>query len=73
MGGIGLGADGRQVYEEGIYIPTIPLAKRGKISRSLFGIIAANMREPAQVEADLSSLAACNDTGSERLRAMCHP
>ena len=70
VGGIGFGADGRQVYEEGIYIPIMHLAKRGEINRSLFDIVAANVREPVQVEGDLYSLAACNDTGSERLRAM---
>ena len=70
VGGIGFGPDGRQVYEEGIYIPIMPLARRGEMNQSLLAIVRANVREPVQVIGDLYSLAACNDTGSHRLLAM---
>ncbi len=70
VGGRGFGADARQVYEEGLAIPIMPLAKRGQMNESLLEILRINVREPVQVEGDLYSLAACNETGSERLLDM---
>ncbi len=67
VGGIGFGPDGGQVYEEGIYVPIMPLARRGEMNRSLLDIVRANVREPVQVEGDLYSLAACNEAGVRRL------
>ena len=67
VGGLGFGPDGRQVYEEGLYIPIMPLASEGVFNESLMQIVRANVREPVQVEGDLYSLAACNDTGCRRL------
>jgi N-methylhydantoinase B len=70
VGGRGLVADAKQVYEEGIYIPIMRLADAGKINDTLFEIIRGNVREPVQVGGDLYSLVACNDTGSNRLLEM---
>ena len=70
IGGRGFGADARQVFEEGLAIPIMPLATRGRMNEVLLEIVRANVREPVQVEGDLYSLAACNETGSERLIAM---
>jgi len=70
VGGLGFGPDGRQVYEEGIYIPIMRLAQRGEMNASLLEIVRANVREPVQVEGDFYSLAACNETGCRRLVEM---
>jgi N-methylhydantoinase B len=70
IGGRGFGADARQVFEEGLAIPIMPLATRGRMNEVLLEIVRANVREPVQVEGDLYSLAACNETGSGRLIAM---
>lgn len=70
VGGLGFGPDGRQVYEEGIYIPLMALARRGVMNESLLEIVRANVREPVQVEGDFYSLAACNETGCQRLVEM---
>ncbi|MFQ5775613.1 MAG: hydantoinase B/oxoprolinase family protein [Kiloniellaceae bacterium] len=70
VGGRGFGADARQIFEEGMRVPIMPLAKRGEMNASLLAIVRANVREPVQVEGDLYSLAACNETGSRRLLAM---
>ena len=70
VGGRGFGADGRQVYEEGLNIPIMPLAKRGDFSEIVFSIIRANVRNPVEVEGDLYSLASCNEVGGRRLLAM---
>ncbi len=67
IGGRGFGPDGRQVYEEGLNVPIMPLAKRGRMNTALLELVRANVREPVQVEGDLYSLAACNETGSRRL------
>ena len=70
VGGIGFGADGRQVYDEGIYLPIIPLARDGKMNEIVLEIVRANVREPIQVEGDLYSLTACNEIGCRRLVEM---
>jgi N-methylhydantoinase B len=70
IGGIGFGADARQVFEEGLCIPIMPLAEGGKLNEHLFAIVEANTREPTQVKGDLHSLAACNETGCRRLVEM---
>src|SRR5437762_4534751 len=70
IGGLGLGADGRQVFEEGVSIPLMPLAREGQFNEDLMRIVRANVREPLQVEGDVYALAACNDEGSRRLIEM---
>src|SRR5882757_7201314 len=70
IGGLGMGPDGRQVFEEGLAIPLMPLAREGRMNEDLMGIIRANVREPLQVEGDVYALAACNDEGSRRLVEM---
>jgi N-methylhydantoinase B len=70
IGGLGMGPDGRQVYEEGLALPIMPLARRGKMNEDLLRIVRANVREPQQVEGDIYALAACNDEGGHRLVEM---
>jgi N-methylhydantoinase B len=70
IGGLGMGPDGRQVFEEGLAIPLMALAREGRMNEDLMGIIRANVREPLQVEGDVYALAACNDEGSKRLIEM---
>ncbi len=70
IGGLGMGPDGRQVFEEGLAIPIMPLAKGGRMNEDLLAILRANVREPLQVEGDIYALAACNDEGSRRLVEM---
>ncbi|MBT5898653.1 MAG: hydantoinase B/oxoprolinase family protein [Rhodospirillaceae bacterium] len=70
IGGIGFGADGRQVYDEGLYLPILPLAKEGVMDEAILEIVRANVREPVQVEGDLYSLMACNEIGCRRLVEM---
>ncbi|MDE0945069.1 MAG: hydantoinase B/oxoprolinase family protein [Alphaproteobacteria bacterium] len=70
IGGIGFGADGRQVYDEGLYLPILPLAKAGTMDEAILEIVRANVREPIQVVGDLYSLMACNDIGCRRLVEM---
>ncbi len=70
VGGRGLGPDGRSVFEEGISIPIMPLARKGKMNGDLLKIIRANTREPLQVEGDMFSCAAAGEDGARRLVQM---
>jgi N-methylhydantoinase B len=70
IGGLGMGPDGRQVFEEGLAVPIMPLARGSEMNKDLLAIIRANVREPLQVEGDIYALAACNDEGSRRLVEM---
>jgi N-methylhydantoinase B len=67
IGGLGMGPDGRQVFEEGVAIPIMPLAREGTMNEDLLRLVRANVREPLQVEGDIYACAACNDEGSRRL------
>jgi N-methylhydantoinase B len=70
IGGRGMTADARNVFEEGIYIPLMHFARAKKVDETLIDIVRANVREPVQVIGDLYSLATCNEIGSRRLLAM---
>jgi N-methylhydantoinase B len=70
IGGLGMGPDGRQVFEEGLAVPIMPLARAGAMNEDLLRIVRANVREPLQVEGDIYALAACNDEGGRRLIEM---
>ena len=70
VGGRGLGADARQVYEEGLFVPVTRLFRRGEPNEELFRIIRANVRAPFEVIGDLYAQAASNDVGGARLVEM---
>jgi N-methylhydantoinase B len=70
IGGLGMGPDGRQVFEEGLSIPIMPLAREGDMNEDLLRLVRANVREPLQVEGDIYACAACNDEGTRRLTDM---
>lgn len=70
IGGLGVSAEGRQIYHEGLYIPLMHLARQGTMNEDLLGMVRANVREPVQVVGDIYALVACNETGGHRLREM---
>ncbi|TIW38379.1 MAG: hydantoinase B/oxoprolinase family protein, partial [Mesorhizobium sp.] len=70
IGGIGFGPDGRDVIEEGLYIPFLRLIDRGERNQTLIDILRGNSRYPTEAEGDVLSLAACNDIGVDRLIEM---
>ncbi len=67
IGGRGFGADANSVYEEGLYIPIMKFAARGKVDLTLVNIIRGNVREPDQLVGDVYALATCNEVGHRRL------
>lgn len=70
IGGLGQGPDGRSIFEEGLQIPILKLASRGTVNDVLMEILRQNVRTPLQVEGDVLSYIASNESGARRLRAM---
>ena len=70
VGGRGWGPDAREVYEEGLRVPIMRWADRGRLNRDLIGIVRHNVRSADYVIGDLHGLAACNEIGRRRLLAM---
>jgi N-methylhydantoinase B len=53
IGGIIIGADSKDVFEEGLGVPIMKILRGGKINTDLIDIIRANVRLPEQVMGDL--------------------
>lgn len=70
IGGLGMGPEGRSVFEEGMYIPIIRCFDQGTPNETFFDFIRAGSRLPVELEGDVYSLCACNDAGARRLVEM---
>jgi N-methylhydantoinase B len=70
VGGLGMGPDGRSVFEEGMYIPIVRCFDEGRPNETFFDILRAGTRQPVELEGDVYSLCACNDAGARRLAQM---
>src|SRR5581483_302337 len=67
IGGRGLSADAREVYEEGLYLPILKLYRRGEPNDDVFNIIRSNVRSPEMVLGDIHAQVSCNEVGGRRL------
>jgi N-methylhydantoinase B len=70
LGGLGMGPEGSDIYDEGLLIPPCKLVSEGEINALLMDIVRANSREPVANDGDIYALIACCEAGSERLLAM---
>jgi N-methylhydantoinase B len=70
VGGLGMGPEGRSVYEEGMYIPRIKCFDQGQPNETFFEFMRAGSRLPVELEGDIYSLCACNDAATRRLVQM---
>jgi len=70
IGGLGMGPEGRSVFEEGLYIPIVKCFEAGKPNETFFDFIRVGSRTPVELEGDVYSLCACNDAGAKRLAEM---
>jgi N-methylhydantoinase B len=70
VGGLGMGPEGRSVFEEGLYIPIVKCFDEGRANETFFDFLRAGTRTPAELEGDVYSLCACNEAGARRLAAM---
>ncbi len=70
LGGKGMGPDGTDIYDEGLFIPPCKLLEDGEVNQLLLNIIKANSREPIANEGDIYALIACCETGVTQLLNM---
>lgn len=68
IGGRGLSADARSMYEEGLFVPITKWYDAGRTNDELVKIIRANVREPEQVLGDIHAQVAGNNVGGARLK-----
>jgi N-methylhydantoinase B len=67
VGGRGMGTDGRELYEEGVLVPPMMLARQGSLNEDLLILLRANSREPLQLEGDLLAILAAGAEGARAL------
>ena len=58
----------REIYQEGLIIPPVKLARRGRIDRDLMALLLANVRTPDERDGDLTAQIAANRVADSRLR-----
>src|SRR5262249_32063599 len=67
VGGVGLSPDGVDLFSEGVAIAIMKLIVRGRMNDTLLAIAKANSRLPHELEGDIYSLVASNNTAARRL------
>lgn len=68
VGGRGMSADAREVYEEGIGIPVMKLYKEGILNKDLLEILTFNIRVPDEVAGDIHAMVAGCRVGVENIQ-----
>ncbi len=75
VGGYGIGAGGRDVFEEGLWIPICKLmkGKDGTPERNedVWRFILSNVRQPDHMAGDLHAQMASGEVGAQRLTTLC--
>lgn len=83
IGGAIVGADARELFEEGLLVPTTLLVEEGRLDESLLRLLRANVRLPDEVVGDLFAqlaghhvlarrlVAVMDDAGLAGLEALC--
>jgi N-methylhydantoinase B len=69
IGGRGLSADARSIFEEGLYIPVMKLHDAGRPVDAVYELIAANVRTPEEVIGDIHAQITANEVGARQLIA----
>jgi len=70
VGGVGLTADARNIFEEGLHVPFCKFLVKGKENRDVAAFIRANVRTPHEVIGDLYAQVAAGEVGARRLTQM---
>ncbi len=60
----------QEIYQEGLRIPPVALARGGKIQRDILSILLANVRTPREREGDLMAQVAACRLGERRLQEL---
>ena len=77
VGGYGIGAGGRDCFEEGLWIPICKLmrgdgtAGRGERNADVWNFILSNVRQPDHMTGDLHAQMASGEVGAQRLSTLC--
>lgn len=69
IGGLGMGPDASSVYEEGLQIPMLKLARKGQLNEDLLDMVRVNVRQPEAVIGDILSYVTANENSGRRLAA----
>ncbi len=70
LGGLGMGPEGSDIYDEGLLLPPCKLVDAGDVNSLLMEIIKANSRDPVANKGDIYALIACCEAGAQRLVQM---
>src|SRR5579875_4145693 len=60
----------REIYQEGVRIPPLLIAREGRLDRSLMALILNNVRTPREREGDLTAQIGACRIGAQRLAQM---
>ncbi len=60
----------REIYQEGVRIPPVKIARGGEIDRNILSLVLYNVRTPAEREGDLTSQIGACRVGAQRLEEM---
>ena len=71
VGGYGIGAGGRDCFEEGLWIPICKLMKEGQRNEDVWKFILSKVRQPDHMAGDLHAQMASGEVGSQRLLTLC--
>lgn len=71
VGGYGIGAGARDVFEEGLWIPICKLFVKGERNGDVWRFILSNVRQPDHMAGDLHAQVASGEVGAQRLRTLC--
>ncbi len=71
VGGYGIGAGGRDVFEEGLWIPICKLMQAGERNEDVWRFILSNVRQPDHMAGDLHAQMASGEVGAQRLLTLC--
>ncbi len=67
IGGAGFSATAREVYEEGLRLPIIRLAREGTVDEAWIELVRTNVRVPEQTIGDLMANVSCTTVGARML------
>ncbi len=72
VGGMYAGSMGpcREIYQEGLRIPPVRIARGGEIDPDMLALVLSNVRTPAEREGDLTAQIGASRIGSQRLLEM---
>jgi N-methylhydantoinase B len=71
VGGYGIGAGGRDCFEEGLWIPICKLMAAGERNEDVWRFILSNVRQPDHMAGDLHAQMASGEVGAQRLATLC--